>query len=237
MVSGPITSWQIEREKVEIVTNFLFLGSKITADGDCSHEIRRWLLLDRKAMTNLEGVLKGSNILYQQRSIQCQEFGLPNGHGWLWELDHKGGRMPKNWCLWNVVLEKTPESPLGCKEVKPVNLKGNQSWILVGKTDAEAEAPIFRSSDANSWLIGKVPDSGKDWAKKRRGHQRMRWLDGITDAMDMNLGKCQEMVRDRKDWRAAVHGDKESDTAGWLNNNNVCMTLEVIWLSISTIYL
>ena len=95
-----------------------------------------------------------------------QGYGLPRGHVWLWELDRKEGRMPKNWCFWTVVLEKTPESPLDRKEIKPVNLKGNQPWILIGR--AEAEAPVFWSSDMNSRLIGKVPDAGRDWGQEEK---------------------------------------------------------------------
>ena len=110
-----------------------------------------------------------------------QGYGLPSGHVQLWEQYGKEGRA-QNWCLHIVVLEKTPESPLDRKETKLVNLKGNQPWILVGRADAEAKAPVFWSSDVNSWLIGKVSDAGKDWRQKER------WLDGITDAMDMNLG-------------------------------------------------
>ena len=97
-----------------------------------------------------------------------QGCGLPSGHVWLWELDFKEGKMPKNRCLQTVVLEKTPESPLYSKEIIPVNLKGNQPWILVGRTDAEAEAPVFWSPDVNSQLIGKVPNSGKDWGQKEK---------------------------------------------------------------------
>ena len=97
-----------------------------------------------------------------------QGSGLPSGHVQLRELGHKEGRAPKNWCLWTVVLQKTPESPLARKEVKPVNLKGNQPWILIGRTYAEAEAPIFWLSDANNWFFGKVPDAGKDWGQKEK---------------------------------------------------------------------
>ena len=167
MASSPITSWQIEGEKVEVVTDFLFLGSKITANGDCSHEIRRWLLLSWKAMTNLDSVLKSRDITLPA-NVYSQGYGLPSGHVWLWELDCKEGRASKNWCLRTVVLEKTLESPLDSKEIKPVNLKGNQPWILFGRTDAEAEAPVFWSPDANSWFIGKVPDAGKDWGQKEK---------------------------------------------------------------------
>ena len=97
-----------------------------------------------------------------------QGYGLPSGHMWLWELDHKEGRTPKNWYLWTVVLEKTPESPLDSKEIKPVKLKGDQPWIFTGRTDAEVEAPVFWSSDVNRQLIGKVPDAGKDWGQKEK---------------------------------------------------------------------
>ena len=108
-----------------------------------------------------------------------------------------------------MVLENTPESPLDSKEIKVVNLKGNQPWILVGRTDAEAEAPVFWSSDANSRLIWEVSDA-KTEGRKIGKHQRMRWLDSISDAMEMNLGKLQEMVKDREAWHAAVHGVTKS---------------------------
>ena len=134
-----------------------------------------------------------------------QGYGPPSGHVRLWELDCKKGRAPKNWCLWTVVLEKTPESSLDSK-IKPVSLKGDQPWIFTGRTDAEAEAPVFWSSDANRQLIGKVPDAGKDWRQKEKRRQRMRQLDGITDAKNMNFGKLQSIERDREAWCAAVHG-------------------------------
>ena len=129
----------------------------------------------------------------------------------MWELDHKEGWAPKNWCFWTVVLEKTLESPLDCKDIQPVNPKGNQSWIFIGRTDAEAEAPIIWPTDAKSWLLKKTLMLRKIEGRRRRGRQRMRCLEGITD-MDMSLSKLQEMVKDREAWRAAVHRVAKTQT-------------------------
>ena len=141
---------------------FTLLGSKITPDGDCSQEIKRRLLFGRKAMTNVDSVLTKRHY-FANKGLYSQGYGLPSGHVWLWELDRKEGRMPKNQCLRTVMLEKTPESPLHSKEIKPVNLKGNQPWILIGWTDAEAEAPVLWSSDVKSlWCWQRLRAEGEE---------------------------------------------------------------------------
>ena len=137
-------------------------GSKITADGNCSHEIKRRLLLGRKVMTNLDSILKSKDITWLSK-VHLVIYGFSSSHVWMWELDYKESWALKNWCFWTVVLEKTLESPLGCKEIKPVHPQGDQSWIFIGRIDAEAETPILWSPDVNNWLLGQAPDAGKDW--------------------------------------------------------------------------
>ena len=159
--------------QIETVTDFIFLFSKIIADGHCSHEIKRCLLLGRKAMTSLDSMLKS-----RDKGLSRQSYGFSSSHVWMWELDCNENWVPKNWFFWTVVLEKTLESPLNCKEIQPLHPKGNQSWMFIGRTDAEGETPVLWPPDVKSWLIWKDSDAGKDWRQEEKGmtqDEMVRW--------------------------------------------------------------
>ena len=185
-----------------------------TADRDCSHEIKRRLLLGREAMTNLGRVLK-SRCYFSDKGPYSQSYGFSSSHVWMWELDHKKGWVPKNWCFWTVVLEKALESPL---DIKPVNPKGNQSWIFIGRTDAKA--PILCPPEVKNWLTEKDPDAGKDWRQEEKGtteDKMIRWhhqLYGHEFQQALGGGKGQGSLASYSPW-----GHKQSDTTEWLNNN------------------
>ena len=197
---------------METVTDFLVLGSKITVDSDCSHAIKRHLLLGRKAITNLDSILKKQRHYFAHKGLSGQRYGFSNGHVWMWELDHKEGWALKNWCFWTVVLEKALESPLDCKEIKPTNPQGNQSWMFIGRTNAEA--PTLWPPEANNWLLRcrETPDAGKDWRQEKKGMMEdemvgwHRWLDGHE------FEQTPGLVMYREAWRAAVHGVSKSRT-------------------------
>ena len=147
----------------------IFLGSKITADGDCSHEIKRHLLLGRKAMTNLDSIIKSRAITLPTKVCLVKAMIFSSSQVWTWEWDYNESWEPNNWCFGAVVLEKTLEGLLDCKEIQPVHPKGDQSWVFIGRTDVEGETPIIWPPDVKNWLTLKYPDAGKDWGQEEKG--------------------------------------------------------------------
>ena len=146
----------------------------------------------------------------ENKDPSSQSYDFSSSHVWMWKLDYKESWGPKKWYFWNAVLEKMLVSPLDGKEIQSVHPKGNQSWVLIGRTDVEAEAPILWPSEVNNWLIGRDTDAGKDWRLEGKGWQRMRWLYGITDSMGMGLSRLLELVMIRKARHATVHGVTKS---------------------------
>ena len=172
MESGPITSWEIDGKTVETVSDFIFGGSKITADCDCSHEIKRCLLLGRKVMTSLDSLLKSRdiNLPTKVRLVKAMVFPVVMYGCESWTVKKAERRRIDAFELW--VLEKTLESPLDCKEIQPVHSKGDQSWVFFGRNDAKPETPVLWPPYAKSRLLGKDSDAGRDWGAGGKGDNR-----------------------------------------------------------------
>ena len=216
MASSPITSWQIDGKTLETMTDCIFLDSKITADRDCSHEIKRCLLLGRKTMANLDSVLKNREIT-ADKGPYSQRYGFSSSRVQIWELDHKEGWAPKNWFFRTVVLKKTLESPSDNKEIKLVNPKWNQPWIFAWRADAEA--PILLPPDANSGLLGKDRDAGKDGRQEKKGVTEKEMVGWHRQ---LNGHGFQQTPGDSERCRSPVCcsplGHKQTDTTESLSN-------------------
>ena len=172
-------------------------------------------------MTNLDSILKSRVITLPTKIRLVKAMVFPVVHVWMWELDYKEGWALKNWSFWTVVLEKTLESPLDCKEIQSVHPKGDQSWVFIGRTDAEAETPVLWPPDAKSWLIGKDPDAGKDWGQEEKGTTEdemvgwHHWLNGHEFGKTLGVGDGQGGLAYCGSW-----GHRESDTNEWLTDLN-----------------
>ena len=175
------------------------------------------LTLGRKVMINLDSNIKKQRHHFANKGPSSQGYGFSSSHVWIWELDYKESWAPKNWCFWTVVLEKTLESPLDCKEIQPVHPKGDQSWEFIGRTNVEAETPILWPPDVKSWLTGKDPDAGKDWGQEEKGtteDEMVGWhhqLNGHGFEWTPGVGDGQGGLACGSSW-----GCKESDTTEWL---------------------
>ena len=204
---------------METVTDFIFLGSKISVMVTAARKLKDAFSLEGKLNKPRQCIKKQT--LFCQQSLYSQSYGFSSSHVWIWELDHKEGWALSNWCFWIVVLEKTLESPLDSKEIKPVHPLENQPWIFIGRTDFEAEVPILWPPDAKSRLTGKDSDARKDWGE---------WEKEVTE--DEMVGwhhrdngyEFDQTPGDRKDrgaWCAAVYGIAKSQIWQQLNNNNI----------------
>ena len=187
--------------------------------------MKRHLLLGRKVLTNLDSILK-SRHYFANKGPSSQGYGFSCGHVWMWQLDCEESWAPKNWCFWTVVLDKTLESPLDCKEIQPVHSEGDQPWDFFGRNDAKAETPVLWPPHAKSWLTGKDSDAGRDWGKEEKGTTedemagRHHWLDGHESEWTPRVGDGKGGLASCDSW-----GRKESDTTEWLNWTELILML------------
>ena len=211
MASSPSLHGKWMGKKVWTVADFIFLGSNITVDGDHSHKIKNgpsW----KESYDKPRKRIKKQRHYFANKCPYSQGYGFSSSYVWMWELDHKKGWALKNWCFWTVVLEKTLESPLHCKEIQPVHPKGNQSWIFFGRTDAEAETPILWPPNSKNWLFGKDPDAGKGWGQEEKGtieDEMVGWhhrLNGHEFEQNLGVGNGEGGPEFYSPW-----GHKESD--------------------------
>ena len=224
MASGPITSWQIDGETMETVRDFIFfffLAPKSLQMVTATMKLKDIYSLEENYYQPRQHIKK-QRYYFASESPSSQSYGFSGGHVWMWELGYKESWAPENWCFWIVVLENTLESPLDSKEIQLVHPKGNQSWIFIGRTDAEAETPIcwwyipnVSNSSEKTLMLGKIEGS------RRRGQQKMKLLNNTINSMGMSLSKLQELAMDREAWGAAVHGVAKNRTrlSNWTELN------------------
>ena len=199
---------------MEIVSDFILWDTKITADGDCSLTLTPW----KKNYDQPRQHFEKQRHYFANEGLSSQTYGFSSSHVWMWELDYKESWVLKNWCFWTVVLKKTLDSRLDCKEIQPVHSKGDQSWVFIGRTDAKAETPILWPPHAKSWLIGKDSDAGRDWGQEKKGtteDEMTGWhhqLDGHEFGWTPGVGDGQGGMACCDSW-----GRKESDTTEQLN--------------------
>ena len=233
---------------MKTVKYFFFLGSKITADGDCNHEIKM-LAPWKKSYNQPRQHIKKQRHYFAKKGPSSQSYGFFRSHVWMWELDHKVNWAPKNWCFWTVVLEKTHESPLDKKKIKPVLPKGDQSWVFIGRTDVEVEVPVHWPPDMKNRLIGKDPDAGKDWMQEETGMTKdemvgwHHWLDGCEFEQAPGVGNGQGGLECCSPW--------VTKNQRWLSNRTklnftvvfefllffACASIIDFWFAVTMIYI